>query len=181
MIFDLFYHSGKKKSLNNTMHWQWCQPGASHIHCILYMKRYTDGQGDKQTAISHCGVKLLFWMKYIVKKNLGTKLWPTTVFAGNTVNYSSNKQNSKLFSGVNIQHEQYSTCRGHQKLEKKMYLQSCWKMTPGIFSTTLGLNFQRRKSTRGSIFNVEKWTPGQFSTRFKICGLTWGSRSPCDL
>jgi hypothetical protein len=53
-----------------------------------------------------------------------------------------------------------------------MYLQSCWKMTPGIFSTTLGLNFQRRKSTRGSIFNVEKWTPGQFSTRFKILRYT---------
>jgi hypothetical protein len=53
-----------------------------------------------------------------------------------------------------------------------MYLQSCWKMTPGIFSTTLGLHIQRRKSTRGSIFNVEKWTPGQFSTRFKILHYT---------
>ena len=78
-------------------------------------------------------------------------------------------QNSVV--GVNIQQGQYSTCRVYQKLEK-MYLQSCWKMTPGIFSTTLGLNFQRRKSTQGSIFNVEKWTPGQFSTRFKILRYT---------
>jgi hypothetical protein len=67
---------------------------------------------------------------------------------------------------------QYSTCHGHQKFRKKMHTQRCWQMTPGIFSTTLSLNFQRTKSTQGSIFNVEKWTPGQFSTRFKILHYT---------
>jgi hypothetical protein len=71
-----------------------------------------------------------------------------------------------IFNRVNIQRV------GVIKIRKKMYLQSCWKMTPGIFSTTLDLYFQRRKSTRGSIFNVEKWTPGQFSTRFKILRYT---------
>jgi hypothetical protein len=84
------------------------------------------------------------------------------IFASNTVNYSSNKKNSKLcslgsiFNRVNIQRV------GAIKNERKMYLQSCWKLTPGIFSTTLGLNFQRRKSIQGSIFNVEKWTPVNF-------------------
>jgi hypothetical protein len=68
---------------------------------------------------------------------------------------------------------QYSTCRGHQKLEEeKCICKAVENKTPGIFSTTLCLNFQRRKGTRGSIFNVEKWTPGQFSTRIKILRYT---------
>ena len=84
--------------------------------------------------------------------------------AGSMVNYSSNN-NSKLFSlgsifnRVNIQHKKLHT--------KKNASAKLLKNDPDIFST-LCLNFQRRKSTQGSIFNVEKWTPGQFSTKFKI-------------
>jgi hypothetical protein len=49
-----------------------------------------------------------------------------------------------------------------------MYMQSCTKVTLGIFSTTPGLNFQRRKSTRGSKLN-----PGSiFITQFKILRYT---------
>jgi hypothetical protein len=87
--------------------------------------------------------------------------WPTSskvfmiapkIFAYKTVN----KKNSELFSirsifnRVNIQRVMVI-----RNLGGKMQTQRCWKMTPGIYSTTLGLNFQRRKSTRDSIFNVE--------------------------
>jgi hypothetical protein len=37
------------------MHALTIMSGASQI----YMKRHIDGQGDKQTAITHCGVNLL--------------------------------------------------------------------------------------------------------------------------
>jgi hypothetical protein len=40
-----------------------------------------------------------------------------------------------------------------------MNLQNCSKMTLGIFSTTLGFNFQHRKSTRGVQYSTLKNEP----------------------
>ena len=81
---------------------------------------------------------------------------------------SSSDQNSEV--GVNSQQDQFSTCRGHQSLEKSFSYR--WKMTPGINFTILVSIFNVEKWPPGSIFNVEKWPPGQFSTRVNILRYT---------
>lgn len=81
---------------------------------------------------------------------------------------SSSDQDSEV--GVNSQQDQFSTCRGHQSLEKSFSYR--WKMTPGINFQILVSIFNVEKWPHGSIFNVEKWPPGHFSTWVNILRYT---------
>ena len=58
MILNRFYHSGKKENVETEF---WITPCTDNVtgSSQIYMKRHTDGQGDKQTVIILCGVNLL--------------------------------------------------------------------------------------------------------------------------